>query len=70
MLSYIQQFLIIVSAVSGCIPISAFVSLLGILIRITSSAIRLKIYAITLEAKKCNSIIKRRKTEEKEGETR
>ena len=70
MLSYIQQFLIIVSAVSGCIPISAFVSLLGILIRSTSSAIRLKIYAITLEIKKCNSIIKRRKTEEKEGETR
>ena len=43
---YIEHFLIIASAVTGCISISAFTSLLGILIGITSSAIGLKSFEI------------------------
>ena len=45
----------------GCVFISAFDSLFGILIRITSSAIRLNIFAITATIKKCKSIIKKKK---------
>ena len=40
-LNYFEHFLILVSAATGCISISAFASLLGIPIRITSSVIRL-----------------------------
>ena len=42
-LNYIEQFLILASAVTGCISISAFASLLGIPIAIKNSAIGLKI---------------------------
>ena len=42
-LNYIKHFLILAPTITGCISISAFASLLGILIRITSSAIELKI---------------------------
>ena len=38
-LNYIEHFLILASAITGCISISAFASLLGIPIEITSSAI-------------------------------
>ena len=38
-LNYVEQFLILASTITGCISISAFVSLLGIAIEITSSAI-------------------------------
>ena len=50
--------------VAGCISISAFASLLGIPIGIMSSAVRLKICAITEGIKKYKSIIKE-KTEKK-----
>ena len=60
-LKYVEQFMILVSAITGCISISAFTSLLGIRIWITSSAIGLKIYAITAEIKKYKTIIKKRK---------
>ena len=60
-LKYVEQFIILVSAITGCISISAFTSLLGIRIWITSSAIGLKIYAITAEIKKYKTIIKKRK---------
>ena len=46
------HFLILVSAINGCISISAFGSLLGIPIGITSSAIGLKILTITAGIKK------------------
>ena len=46
-LSYFKHFLILASAVTGCISISAFASLLGIPIGIASSEIGLKICAIT-----------------------
>ena len=41
-LNYIEHFLILGSRITGCISISAFASLVGIPIGITSSAIRLK----------------------------
>ena len=48
MLNYIEHFLILASAVTGSISISAFPSLLGIPIGVMSSTIRLKICAINL----------------------
>ena len=41
--NYIEQFLILASKITGCVSISAFASLVGIPIGITSSAIVLKI---------------------------
>ena len=46
-LNYIEHFLILASTITRCISISAFASLLDIAIGITSSAIELKIWAIT-----------------------
>ena len=46
-LNYIEHFLILASTITGCVSISAFVSLVGIPIGVTSSAIRIKICAIT-----------------------
>ena len=57
-LNYIEQFLILVSAVAGCISISVFASLIGVPIGIMSSAIGLKVCAITAGIKKYKSIIK------------
>ena len=45
-LDYIEHFPILAFTITGCVLISAFVSLLGIPIGITSSAIGLKICAI------------------------
>ena len=53
--------LILISTVSGCVSISAFASLVGISIRITSSATGLKICVITSGIKKYMSIIKKEK---------
>ena len=58
-LNYIEHFFIIASVVTECVSISTFASLLGILIGITSSAIGLKICAITAGIKKYKSIIKK-----------
>ena len=56
-LNYIQHFFILISTVTGCIWISAFASLLGILIEITSSAIWLKLCSIASGIKKYKPII-------------
>ena len=61
-LNFIQHFLILGSTFTGYVSISSFASLVGIPIGITSSAIGLKICAITLEIKKYKSIIKRKKS--------
>ena len=53
-LNYIEQFLIVDSTITGCISISIFDSLVGILIGITSSAIELKIFTITAAIKNMN----------------
>ena len=60
-LSCIEHFLILASAITGCISISAFASLLGISIVITSSAIGLKIFAVAAGIKKNESIINKNK---------
>ena len=44
--NYIENFLILSPTITGCISISAFVSLIGIPVGITSSAVGLKICAI------------------------
>ena len=46
-LNYITHFLILASTITGCISISAFTFLIDIPVGITSSAIGLKICAIT-----------------------
>ena len=53
--------LILVSTVSGCVSISAFVFLVGIPIGITSSAVGIKICAITAGIKKRKSMFKKKK---------
>ena len=60
-LNCIEQFLILASAITGCISISAFASWLGIPIGVTSSAIGLRICAIAAGIKKYKSIIKKKK---------
>ena len=65
-LNYIEHFLILAFTVNGCISISAFASLLGISIRITTSALELKICAIAAGIKKYKSIIKKKKVKHDE----
>ena len=58
-LNYIDHLLITISTITGCVSIFAFVSFIGIPIEIASSAIGLKICAITAGIKKYGSIIKK-----------
>ena len=60
-LNHIEHFLVLASTITGYVSISAFASLIGIPIRITSSAIELKICAITAGIKNYKSIIKKKK---------
>ena len=60
-LNYIENVPILAYAVTGCILISAFASLHGIPIGVTSSAIGLKFFAIIAGIKKYKSIIKKKK---------
>ena len=60
-LNYIEHFLILGFTMIGCVSISAFSSLAGIPVGITSSAIGLKICAIAAGIKKDKSIIKKKK---------
>ena len=62
-LNYIEHFLILVSAVTGCISIFVFASLFGIPIGITSSEIGLKSCVIAAGMKKYKSIIKKKEKE-------
>ena len=61
MQNYIEHFLILASTITGCVSISAFASLVGIPIGVTSSAIGLKIWAVTAGIKKYKSLIKKKK---------
>ena len=45
-LNYVEYFLVFVSAVSGCVPISAFVSLVIVPVGTASSAARKKFCAV------------------------
>ena len=60
-LNYFGHFRILGSAITGCVSISAFASLAGIPIGITTSAIGLKICALTAAIKKYKSISKKKK---------
>ena len=60
-LNYIDHLVITISAITGCISISAFTSLVGITIGVISSAIKLKICVITSEIKRKKSIIKKKR---------
>ena len=60
-LNYVEQLLILASAVTGCVSISAFTSLVCVPVSITSLAVGLKFCAITARIKKYKSIIKKKK---------
>ena len=60
-LNYIEHFLALASTITGCISISAFASLIGIPVGITSSAIGSKICAIAAGIQKYKSIIQKKK---------
>ena len=61
-LNYIENVLILASAITGCISVSAFASFLLLTsIGITSSAIKLKTGAIAAKIKKYKLTIKKRK---------
>ena len=59
--NYIEHLLILISAITRCVSISALTSLVDITIGITRSAIGLKICATTAEIKKYKSKIRKRK---------
>ena len=59
-LNYFEHFLVFVSAVSDCVFVSVFASSVGVSAGILSSAVELKICAITVGIKKYKSIIKKR----------
>ena len=50
--NYIEDSLIAIFAITGCVSVSAFASFFGIPIGITSSAIGLKVCIMTVEIKK------------------
>ena len=56
-----EHVLVFVSAVIGCLSISAFASLVGVTVDIASYAVGLQIWAITAAIKKFKSIIKKKK---------
>ena len=60
-LNYTEYFLILSSTVTGCSPVSVFISLIVITIGILSYAIGLKICAKTTEITKYNSMIRKNK---------
>ena len=60
-LNYTGHIFNLASTITGCISISVFASLIGVPIGIKSSAIGLKICAITAGVKKYKSIIKKKK---------
>ena len=47
-LNYVEHFLILAPTITECTSISTFASLLGVSVRITSSAMGLKIYVIKI----------------------
>ena len=60
-LNYVEHFLILACTINWCISISAFASLFGIPIGISTFAVGLKIYTIAAGIKTYKSINKKRK---------
>ena len=63
-LNYVEHLLILVLTVTGCVSISVFASLVVIPAGVSSSAVEIKIYAITAGIKKYKSIIEKKEEEE------
>ena len=64
-LNYVERILILTSAFTGCILVSAFRSLVGIILQITSSAIRLKICVIIAGFKRISQSSKKEEKPDK-----
>ena len=60
-----EHFLVFISAISGCVLILAFASLVGVPVGITSSAVGLKTCTLTAGIKKFKSINKKKKEKSK-----
>ena len=60
-LNYVEHLLILVSTITGSVSVSSFASLVCVFVGITSSAVGIKIYALTVGIKKHKSIIKKKK---------
>ena len=61
-LNYVEQVLILVSTVTGCVSISAFASLVCVPVGITSSVVGMNICGITAGIKKYKLVIKKRRS--------
>ena len=59
--NYFEYFVIFISAVSGCVSISPFASLVVVPVGIVRAAVRIKISAITAGNKRFQSIIKKKR---------
>ena len=57
-MNYVEHILILASTITGSVSICVFALIIGIPVRITSSAVALKICVITARIKKHKSIIK------------
>lgn len=60
-LNYIEQLLILISTVTGCLSISAFPLLIDIPIGITTFALELNFFLITVEIKNYTSTTKNKR---------
>ena len=60
-LNHVEDLLILASKVTGCVSISAFASLVAIPVGISSTAVEIKVSAITGGTKMYKSIIKKKK---------
>ena len=64
-LNYDEHLLILVSTVTGCVSTPTFASLVCVPVGITSSAVQIKICAITAGIKKYKSVTKKKKKHDK-----
>ena len=64
-INYIEHFLFLASTITGCVSISVFAFLIGTPIRIPSSAIAVRICAITAGIKNYKTMIKKKKKHDK-----
>ena len=60
-LNYVENLLVLISTITGCVSISAFASLVDISVGITSSSVGIKICAIIAGINKYKSIIRKKK---------
>ena len=60
-LNHVEHLLILASKLTGCVSISAFASLVAIPVGISSTAVEIKVSAITGGTKMYKSIIKKKK---------